>query len=139
MNINYDTNEYVIRTAMLILYPCPRPVDWFEPTLDQVLETLINLRQLGFQLSAVLFVDIILYIEQYIRNPIGRTLLCAYVILCGKSEQDVIHNFLEILLCPSRELKTVKFLYYLISRLESPLQNCQLITILTNYCWIVYS
>ena len=124
MNINYDTNEYVIRTA---------------PTLDQVLETLINLRQLGFQLSAVLFVDIILYIEQYIRNPIGRTLLCAYVILCGKSEQDVIHNFLEILICPSIKLKTVKFLYYLISRLESPLQNCQLITILTNYCWIVYS
>jgi len=23
MHINYDTNEYVIRTAMLILYPCP--------------------------------------------------------------------------------------------------------------------
>ena len=118
MNINYDTNEYVIRTA---------------PTLDQVLETLINLRQLGFQLSAVLFVDIILYIEQYIIDPIGRTLLWAYVILCGKSEQDVIHNFLEILLC---QLKTVKFLDYLISRLKSPLQ---INTILTNYCWIVYS
>ena len=102
---------------MLILYPCPPPDDWFEPTLVQVFETLINLRQFGFQLSAVLFVDIILYIEQYIIDPIGRTLLWAYVILCGKSEQDVIHNFLEILLCPSRELKTVNFLDYLISRM----------------------
>jgi len=131
-HVTEDTHEYVIQGVMLMLYPCPPPDSWVEPTLDQVVQTLTNLGQLGFRLSVVVFVDVIIYIEQYIIDPIGVTLLDAYTTFCGYAEEDVINNFLEALLNPSRELKKVVLLDFIISRLTKPPQE-RIVDIFENY------
>ncbi|CAG8546850.1 9531_t:CDS:1 [Paraglomus brasilianum] len=114
-----DTNDYVIRGLLQILYPTDPPVDWVKPDLGQVVTKLSDLQSHGYEVTDDLLGDVMILLEQKL-DDIGDVLVNAFAVVCHKTEQDTLSICLRELLNPARDLKLDHSLDFVINAIDDP-------------------
>ncbi|RIB11774.1 hypothetical protein C2G38_2202591 [Gigaspora rosea] len=82
-----DVNDHVIQGALLLLFPPIPPKDYVMPTVKEIVNYLQKLIDLGFDLTAIVILDILQLFENKLNN-IGERIIQAFISVRKNEKRD---------------------------------------------------
>ncbi|CAG8474144.1 13958_t:CDS:1 [Acaulospora colombiana] len=121
LQICRDVNDLVLQGALLIFFPPNSPEDYDQQNMNDVVEKLKQLTELGFELSASVMADVLCIFEDKL-NRIGDILIESFREVHHKSGSQIASECLKEVVKPEKNLKRRDVLIFLKKNVGNEIQ-----------------